>query len=150
MSYETILYETDTGKARITLNRPEKLNAISIQMQQELRDALLAADRDPAVHVAIIRGAGRTFSAGYDISPPAGEGQTHAAAGHSLERDIWGLEQSLEMRKKVLGDRHPLVAKTMQRYAGMLRKMGREQQALSLEAQAKTINDAAAAAAPNR
>ena len=74
MSYETILYETDTGKARITLNRPEKLNAISIQMQQELRDALLAADRDPAVHVAIIRGAGRTFSAGYDISPPAGEG----------------------------------------------------------------------------
>ncbi|TMB96745.1 MAG: crotonase/enoyl-CoA hydratase family protein [Chloroflexi bacterium] len=110
MSYETILYETDTGKARITLNRPEKLNAISIQMQQELRDALLAADRDPAVHVAIIRGAGRTFSAGYDISPPAGEGQTHAAAGHSLERDIWGLEQSLEMRMHLFDMHKPVIA----------------------------------------
>jgi enoyl-CoA hydratase len=61
MTYETILYETDAGKARITLNRPEKLNAISWQMQQELQKALLDADRDPAVHVAIIRGAGRAF-----------------------------------------------------------------------------------------
>jgi enoyl-CoA hydratase len=45
MEYSTILYEMDGGKARITLNRPEKLNAISWQMQQELRDALWAADR---------------------------------------------------------------------------------------------------------
>jgi len=79
MDYSTILYETDGGKARITLNRPDKLNAISWQMQQELRDALWAADRDPHVHVAILRGAGRAFSSGYDITPPPGE-LTHAAS----------------------------------------------------------------------
>ncbi len=89
MDYSTILYETDAGKARVTLNRPEKLNAISWQMQQELRDALWAADRDPHVHVVILRGAGRAFSAGYDITPPPGE-MTHAASAHSMERDISG------------------------------------------------------------
>jgi len=104
MTYETILYEVDGGKARITLNRPEKLNAISWQMQQELRDALTAVDRDPAVHVAIIRGAGRAFSAGYDITPPPGQ-MTHAATGHSMERDIWFLEQAQQMRM-VIWDMH--------------------------------------------
>jgi enoyl-CoA hydratase len=112
MEYSTILYEVDGGKARITLNRPEKLNAISWQMHEELRDALLAADRDRSVHVAILRGAGRAFSAGYDISPPPGEA-THAATGQSMERDIWFLEQSLNMRltmwdmhKPVIGQVH--------------------------------------------
>jgi len=113
MDYGTILYDVDGGKARITLNRPEKLNAISWQMQQELRDALWAADRDPHVHVAVIRGAGRAFSAGYDITPPPGE-QTHAPTGaHSMERDIWYLEQAQQMRmaawdmhKPVIGQVH--------------------------------------------
>ena len=113
MDYEQILYEQDGGRARITLNRPEKLNAISWQMQQELRDALWAADRDPHVHVAVIRGAGRAFSAGYDITPPPGE-QTHAPTGaHSMERDIWYLEQAQQMRmaawdmhKPVIGQVH--------------------------------------------
>ena len=110
MTYETILYEAGAGQARITLNRPEKLNAISIQMHHELRDALAAADRDPVVHVAIIRGAGRAFSAGYDISPPAAEGATHAAIGHSLERDIWALEQSLDMRMNIFDMHKPVIA----------------------------------------
>jgi len=112
MDYSTILYGTDGGKARITLNRPEKLNAISWQMQQELRDALWAADRDPHVHVAILRGAGRAFSSGYDITPPPGE-LTHAASAHSIERDIWYLEQAQQMRlalwdmhKPVIGQVH--------------------------------------------
>ncbi|HET9476458.1 MAG TPA: crotonase/enoyl-CoA hydratase family protein [Dehalococcoidia bacterium] len=109
MPYETILYETDNGKARITLNRPEKLNAISLKMHQELKDALFNADRDPAVHVAIIRGAGRAFSAGYDISPPPGE-LTHAATGHSLERDMWMMEQSLDMRMPIFDMHKPVIA----------------------------------------
>jgi len=109
MTYEAILYETDAGKARITLNRPEKLNAISWQMQEELRDALSAADRDPAVHVAIVRGAGRAFSAGYDISPPPGE-LTHAASGHSMERDVWFLERALDMRMTVFDMHKPVIA----------------------------------------
>jgi enoyl-CoA hydratase len=109
MAYQTILYETGGGKARITLNRPEKLNAISWQMQQELRDALFQADRDPAVRVVIIRGAGRAFSAGYDISPPPGE-ITHAATGHTLERDMWFLEQALEMRMPIFDMHKPVLA----------------------------------------
>lgn len=108
MTYETILYEPADGIARITLNRPEKLNAISWQMQEELRDALWAADRDPAVHVVILRGAGRAFSAGYDISPPPGQA-THAAGGHSMERDIWWLEQALHMRMAVWDMHKPVI-----------------------------------------
>ena len=109
MDYSTILYETDGGKARITLNRPDKLNAISWQMQQELRDALWAADRDPHVHVAIIRGAGRAFSSGYDITPPPGEGATHAATAHSMERDIWFLEQAQQMRMALWDMHKPVI-----------------------------------------
>ena len=107
---QTILYETDGGKARITLNRPDKLNAISWQMQQELRDALWDADRDPHVHVAILRGAGRAFSAGYDITPPPGEGATHAATAHSMERDIWFLEQAQQMRMAIWDMHKPVIA----------------------------------------
>ncbi len=108
MEYLAILYETEWAKARITLNRPEKLNAISWQMQQELRDALWAADRDPAVHVVILRGAGRAFSAGYDITPPPGQ-LTHAATGHSMERDIWYLEQSQQMRMAIWDMHKPVI-----------------------------------------
>ena len=110
MSYETILYEPDGGVARITLNRPEKLNAISWQMHEDLAGALLAADRDPAVHVVTLRGAGRSFSAGYDISPPPGEGNTHAAGGRTMERDIWGLEQGLRMRNMIWEMHKPVIA----------------------------------------
>ncbi|HEU4759870.1 MAG TPA: crotonase/enoyl-CoA hydratase family protein [Dehalococcoidia bacterium] len=104
MDYSTILYEVEGGKARLTLNRPEKLNAISWQMQQELHDALWSADRDPQVHVVLLRGAGRAFSSGYDITPPPGE-LTHAASAHSMERDIWYLEAAQRLRM-VIWDMH--------------------------------------------
>ncbi|MCH7790575.1 MAG: enoyl-CoA hydratase/isomerase family protein, partial [Acidobacteria bacterium] len=54
--------------ARITLNRPEKRNAISTPMRTEIFDALHAHDRDDSVRVTIIRGAGPCFSSGYDLS----------------------------------------------------------------------------------
>jgi enoyl-CoA hydratase len=69
MDFETILYEKEGGKARITLNRQEKLNALSAKLQRELNQALWEADNDAAVHVIILRGAGRAFCAGYDLSP---------------------------------------------------------------------------------
>ena len=110
MTYETILYEPADRVVRITLNRPEKLNAISWQMQEELQHALLAADRDPAVHAITLQGAGRSFSAGYDIEPPKGEGRTHAAIHQTMERDIWGLEQALAMRMTIWELHKPVVA----------------------------------------
>ena len=109
MTYETILYEVEGGKARLTLNRPEKLNALSWQMQRELQEALWATDRDPEVHVAILRGAGRAFSSGYDITPPPGD-RTHAAGGHSMERDIWFLEQAQQMRMVIWEMHKPVIA----------------------------------------
>jgi enoyl-CoA hydratase len=68
MSYETILYETAGPVATITLNRPQSLNAISPQMTAELHTALDAADADAAVRAIVLTGAGRGFSAGYDIA----------------------------------------------------------------------------------
>lgn len=54
--------------ARITLNRPEKRNAISTPLRSALLQALARHDRDPEVHVTVVRGAGPCFSAGYDLS----------------------------------------------------------------------------------
>lgn len=65
---ETILYEVADRIAYVTLNRPEKLNAITTLLQQELLDALDDAATDPTVHVAVVRGAGRGFCAGYDLT----------------------------------------------------------------------------------
>ena len=67
--YETILVEKERGRARITLNRPEKLNALSRKLQSELARALRDADEDNRVHCVILKGAGRAFSAGYDLTP---------------------------------------------------------------------------------
>ena len=69
MSYELIAIDTPAEHvARITLNRPEKRNAISTPLRTELLDALRAHDHDPEVRVTIIRGAGPCFSSGYDLS----------------------------------------------------------------------------------
>ena len=68
MAYETILYEKTSPIATITLNRPEALNAISQQMTAELHRALDEADADREVRAIILTGAGRGFSAGYDIA----------------------------------------------------------------------------------
>jgi len=68
MAYETILYETAGPVATITLNRPQALNAINPQLTAELHTALDEADADPSVRAIILTGAGRAFSAGYDIA----------------------------------------------------------------------------------
>jgi enoyl-CoA hydratase len=69
MAYHDILYETDDRLAFITLNRPEKLNALSNNLRAELMDAMREAEHDDQVGVIVLRAAGRSFSAGYDLSP---------------------------------------------------------------------------------
>lgn len=66
-SYEDILVEVHDRIARITLNRPEKLNAWTAAMQESVRRALEAAAKDPEVRVIIVTGAGRGFCAGADM-----------------------------------------------------------------------------------
>lgn len=67
-TYETILYSTDGPVATVTLNRPEKLNALSEDLQLEVRHALADAADDDEVRVIVLEAAGRAFSAGFDIS----------------------------------------------------------------------------------
>lgn len=63
---------TDGRVARITLNRPEKMNSLSQELLFELWDALHDLEADNDARVIIVRGAGRTFSAGYDLTPARG------------------------------------------------------------------------------
>ena len=67
MAAATVLYETDGRVARITLNRPERLNAIDEAMPSELQAAVERANADDTVHVLVLAGAGRAFCAGYDL-----------------------------------------------------------------------------------
>ncbi|MCH2657235.1 MAG: crotonase/enoyl-CoA hydratase family protein [Dehalococcoidia bacterium] len=113
MSYSTIVYEVEDSRARITLNRPEKLNALSRDLLNELNDALWDADNDNRVHAVILRGAGRAFSAGYDLTPTTRaqvKSSGHERDGRSFDDDAWRLEQSQRLRM-VLFDMHkPVIA----------------------------------------
>jgi len=67
-----VLYSVEDSIATITLNRPERMNTISRPMLAQLSAALLEADRDPAVRVVILTGAGRAFCAGLDLVSATG------------------------------------------------------------------------------
>ncbi|MFN5690521.1 enoyl-CoA hydratase-related protein, partial [Bradyrhizobium sp.] len=71
MAYQTILYDVADKILTITLNRPEKLNAFTATMQQELIDAFDRADRDDGIRAIIVTGSGRAFCAGADLSSGA-------------------------------------------------------------------------------
>jgi enoyl-CoA hydratase len=67
MRFSTLKYVADGRIARITLNRPQRLNAIDAKMPGEIRRAVERANADDAVHVVVLAGAGRAFCAGYDL-----------------------------------------------------------------------------------
>ena len=67
MSYSTLLYDVSDRVATITLNRPDRLNAINDAMPGEIRGAVDEANDDADVHVIVITGAGRAFCSGYDL-----------------------------------------------------------------------------------
>jgi enoyl-CoA hydratase len=81
MAFETLIVErSDEGFATVTLNRPEKLNTLSIRLRQELALAVADLQADPAIHVLILTGAGRAFTAGLDVDEWAVPGPSPAAA----------------------------------------------------------------------
>lgn len=117
--FQHLIYEVDRGRARITLNRPEKLNALSLELQQELNDALWEADADTNVHAVILRGAGRAFSAGYDLTPMSRpressedeRGYTAVYRGRAtFDDDAWGLERAQRLRMTLFDMHKPVVA----------------------------------------
>ncbi|MCH7699087.1 MAG: enoyl-CoA hydratase/isomerase family protein [Chloroflexi bacterium] len=102
--FETILYEKEGGIARLTLNRPEVLNAQNLQMRDELWDAFQAFRDDPDARVLILRGEGSAFSAGADISD-FGTAPSYVESRRARhERDLWDL--LLHMRKPTIAAVH--------------------------------------------
>ncbi len=88
--YENLLVErlgAEERLARITLNRPDRMNALSPDLLNELDRALHELEEDPAVRVIILRGAGRAFSAGYDLVTPR-RSQDYQAAAEG-RRSVW-------------------------------------------------------------
>lgn len=67
MSYETLIVETKDHVTTVTLNRPDRLNALSDRLVDELNEALAAADKDDETRVIVITGAGRAFCSGADL-----------------------------------------------------------------------------------
>lgn len=106
MNYQEIRYEVAECIATVTLNRPEKMNAFTHVMRDELIDAFGRADADDAVRAVIVTGAGRAFCAGADLSAGAAtfdyakrEGltaQTHRDGGGRVTLRIF------EMKKPVI------------------------------------------------
>jgi 2-(1,2-epoxy-1,2-dihydrophenyl)acetyl-CoA isomerase len=83
---DTVLSEFSDGLLRLTLNRPEKLNAFNDEMHLALRAGLERAENDPSVRAVLLTGAGRGFSAGQDLSARDPRNRTSAPdLGHSLE-----------------------------------------------------------------
>jgi 2-(1,2-epoxy-1,2-dihydrophenyl)acetyl-CoA isomerase len=88
MSYDTILFDIDQNVATVTLNRPEAMNALNMQMAEELMEALSRCRADPNVRAVIVKGAGRGFCAGGDVR----------AFGESLQTNPLSFIRSLAMR----------------------------------------------------
>jgi 2-(1,2-epoxy-1,2-dihydrophenyl)acetyl-CoA isomerase len=88
MTYESILFETAGGIARITLNRPDRLNSFTAAMHAELREALGRVQADPTARVLLLTGAGRGFCAGQDLSDRAvAPGDAAVDLGASIEEN---------------------------------------------------------------
>jgi 2-(1,2-epoxy-1,2-dihydrophenyl)acetyl-CoA isomerase len=86
MSYGTILFSVDGGIARLTLNRPDKLNSFNVQMHSEVQDALASLSGTMA-RVLVLTGAGRGFCAGQDLGDRAvAPGAEGIDLGESIER----------------------------------------------------------------
>ena len=79
--FDTILVERcEDGFATLTLNRPDKLNTLSIRMRQEIADAIKQLETDPQIRVLVLTGAGRAFTAGLDLDEWASNGNLAAGA----------------------------------------------------------------------
>jgi 2-(1,2-epoxy-1,2-dihydrophenyl)acetyl-CoA isomerase len=88
MNYENILFAIDGGVARLTLNRPDRLNSFNDAMHAEVRDALGRVSEDATVRALLVTGAGRAFCAGQDLSDRAvAPGEAPVDLGASIERN---------------------------------------------------------------
>ncbi|OYU34799.1 crotonase/enoyl-CoA hydratase family protein [Novosphingobium sp. PASSN1] len=124
MTFQFIQYDVANGYATITLNRPEKRNALSMSLLGELNAALWEADDDKEVNAVLIKGAGKDFSTGYDLTPevvtsvrPKLRQSTYRRGGlyeddyATLSDDAWRLEFSQRLRMAIFDMHKPVVAR---------------------------------------
>ncbi|HMC39013.1 MAG TPA: enoyl-CoA hydratase-related protein [Acidimicrobiales bacterium] len=98
MAYEQIIYEVQDGVAIVTLNRPEKLNAMTARMGAELGDAMAEADGDDEVRAVVVTGAGRAFCAGADLGSGGRFGAGWGDADDAPKRQL----APMDVRKPVI------------------------------------------------
>ena len=105
-NYETVIYEKIEDKiCRLTLNRPEKLNALSQKLLKELDSVMDEYESDADASVLIIRGAGRAFSAGYDL-----QGTQHPGSTFTVTNDRLGLHKTIERWQRLWSINKPTIA----------------------------------------
>ncbi|MGH2871333.1 MAG: enoyl-CoA hydratase/isomerase family protein [Solirubrobacteraceae bacterium] len=103
-STETVLYGRRGPAAWLTLNRPDKLNALSGELVAALHEALARAEADDGVKVVVLTGAGRAFSAGYDLAEEAGSEIPGADRWHAL------LDADVALTMRIWALRKPTIA----------------------------------------
>jgi enoyl-CoA hydratase len=102
-----VRYEVSGPAARVTLNRPEKLNALSHALVAQLRAAVARASADDEVKVVVLQGAGRAFSAGYDMSEEVAERIEGADRWHRvLSEDVAMTMELLRLPKPTIAAVH--------------------------------------------
>lgn len=82
---DSVIFEADGRIGRVTLNRPDVLNAINDRLPQALADAVQQANADPSIHVIVLSGAGKAFCAGYDLDFYA---QSTSGPGSELTQEM--------------------------------------------------------------
>jgi 2-(1,2-epoxy-1,2-dihydrophenyl)acetyl-CoA isomerase len=87
--YETIIVDRDDGVGSITLNRPQRLNAVNVRMGYELVEALRALEEDHDVRAIVLMGAGRSFCSGDDLSGMETEGYPRATGPDALKNYVF-------------------------------------------------------------
>ncbi len=102
MHYETLLHETRDGIAEIRFNRPQRLNAVTQQLYDELNTALGAAAADPSVRVILLTGEGRAFCVGADL-------KEHKAGRTAFDRRQYLLGEQ-QVCKRLLQLEKPVIA----------------------------------------
>ncbi len=119
-STELIEFSVRDRVARITLNRPDKRNALNPPMIAELHDALIEADALLDVNVIVLAGAGRDFCAGYDLAgvyagrkadAEGSEDAKYRSLTATLDDDCWQLEQTQRQTRVLFEIHKPVIAK---------------------------------------
>ena len=90
MSYQFLLYECNDALVTLTLNRPDRLNALGDTLREELHEAMIRASDDPAVRVIVLTRAGRGFCAGGDMK-----------AAHEVQEGKWSGRYSIALPPSV-------------------------------------------------